>query len=73
MFQKKAETVYINAYSGHADMTDLDNFLCSRKDLQKLILVHGELDQMQPLANRVQNVCEGLEIIIPERDQVIEV
>ena len=73
MYQKKAETVYINAYSGHADMTDLDNFICSTKGVKKLILVHGEIDQMQPLADRVKNVCEGIEIIIPERDEEIEV
>jgi metallo-beta-lactamase family protein len=73
MYQKKAETVYINAYSGHADMTDLDNFICSTKGVKKLIFVHGEEDQMQPLADRVSKVCEGIEIIMPERDEEIEV
>jgi len=73
MYQKKAETVYINAYSGHADMTDLDNFICSTKGVKKLIFVHGEEEQMQPLADRVSNICEGIEIIMPERDEVIEV
>lgn len=72
MYQKKAETVYINAYSGHADMTDLDNFICSAKGIQKLILVHGELEQMQPLAERVKHVCPGIDILMPERDEVID-
>ena len=73
MYQKKADMVYINAYSGHADMTDLDNFICSTEGLKTLILVHGEEDQMQPLAERVAKKYAGLEIIMPERDDVIEV
>jgi Cft2 family RNA processing exonuclease len=54
-------------------MTDLDNFICSTKGVKKLIFVHGEEDQMQPLADRVSKVCEGIEIIMPERDEEIEV
>ena len=73
MYRKNAEVVYINAYSGHADMTDLDNYICAVKDLQQLILVHGELDQMHPLADRVSHVCAHLQIHMPERDAVIEV
>ena len=73
MYQKKAEIVYINAYSGHADMTDLDNFVCSIEDLKKLILVHGEETQMLPLKERLSHVCEGLDIVMPERDEEIEI
>ena len=73
MYQKKAETVYINAYSGHADMTDLDNFVCAIDGLQKLILVHGEEEQMTPFKERLSHVCKGLDIVMPERDEVIEV
>jgi len=64
--------VYINAYSGHADMADLDSFICKVEGLQKLILVHGELVQMQPLADRLKNVCKA-EIYMPEREEEIEV
>lgn len=73
MYQKKAESVYINAYSGHADMTDLDNFICSTEGVKTLILVHGEEEQMLPLKERVSHVCEGLEILMPEKDEIIEV
>lgn len=73
MYKKKAETVYINAYSGHADMADLDNYVLGIEGLQKVILVHGELDQMEPFAERLKHVNNDLEVIIPERDQEIEV
>jgi metallo-beta-lactamase family protein len=71
-YQKKAETVYINAYSGHADMADLDSFVCKVEGLKKLILVHGESTQMEPFAGRLKHVCEA-EIFMPERDQEIEI
>jgi len=73
IYQKKAETVYINAYSGHADMSDLDNLVCSTKGVKKVILVHGEEAQMKPFAERIKNVCKDIEVIMPERDQEIEV
>ncbi len=73
MYKKNAETVYINAYSGHADMADLDHFVCSIEGLKKLILVHGEEQQMDPFAARVAQACPGLEVIKPEREQVIEI
>ncbi len=62
---------YINAYSGHADMADLDGFVCAVQGLQKLILVHGESEQMQPFADRVSHVCGGTEVLMPEREQII--
>lgn len=72
-YRKKAETVYINAYSGHADMADLDNFVCSIEGLKKVILVHGELDQMEPFAERIRHVKSDIDVIMPERDDEIEV
>ena len=71
MYQKKAETFYINAYSGHADMADLDSFVCNIEGLKKLILVHGELEQMEPFAERLNHVCDA-EIVMPERGQSID-
>ena len=73
VYEKKAKTVYINAYSGHADMADLDNFVCSVKDLKKVILVHGEIEQMKPFAERLQHVRGDLGISLPERGEEIEV
>ncbi|MCA9370695.1 MAG: MBL fold metallo-hydrolase [Candidatus Peregrinibacteria bacterium] len=71
MYKKKAETVYINAYSGHADMADLDHYVCSIKGLKTLILVHGEETQMQPFADRMKQACSGIHILMPERDEEI--
>ncbi|OGJ54720.1 hypothetical protein A3D11_01365 [Candidatus Peribacteria bacterium RIFCSPHIGHO2_02_FULL_49_16] len=69
MYQKKAEVTSINAYSGHADMHNLDGFVKSIEGLKKLILVHGELRQMEPFSRRMKDI----RVIMPKRDEVIEV
>jgi metallo-beta-lactamase family protein len=70
-FEKEAEVVSIDAYSGHADMADLDNFVLKVEGLKRLILVHGEMHQMEPFATRLKVVRPGLEIMIPDREEVI--
>jgi metallo-beta-lactamase family protein len=69
-YAKKAETLYINAYSGHADMDDLDEFVNSVKELKKLVLVHGEKEQMAIFAERLSKTIKA-EIVMPERGEEI--
>lgn len=73
MYAKKAETHYINAYSGHADKNDLDHFVLNTESVQKLILVHGEPTQMEPFAERIRHAREGMVVLIPEREEAMEV
>lgn len=70
-YPKKAEVVYIDAYSGHADMADLDHYVMEVEDLQKLILVHGEPAQMDPFAERMRR-AKGVEVMTPERGEQID-
>jgi len=70
-YRKRAETFYINAYSGHADKDDLDGYVQAVEGLKKLILVHGELDQMEPFAERTKSARSDVEVLMPERDQEI--
>jgi metallo-beta-lactamase family protein len=71
-YQKKAETVYINAYSGHADMRDLDNFFSSVERVKKIFLVHGEEKGMAALAERTGRARPGVEVRMPERGAVYD-
>ena len=71
-YQKKAEIMYINAYSGHADMKDLDLFLASTKEVKKVFLVHGEEEGMQALAKRTHKML-GIEVRMPERGQAEDI
>jgi len=72
-YVKKAETVYIDAYSGHGDMDDLDNFVTSIEGLKKVMLVHGELDQMQPFADRIKAANSNINVVMPEKEEVVEI
>lgn len=73
MYRKKAQVQYIDAYSGHADMDDLDRFVGSIDGLKHVILVHGQLEQMEPFADRLSLAHPGMRVDIPEREQVLEV
>ena len=70
MYPKKAEIVSIDAYSGHADQDDLDQYVAAVEGLKKVILVHGELEQMQPFAERL-NEKLGVDVILPKREEEI--
>lgn len=70
MYQKRAKIVQIDAYSGHADMVDLDAYVLAVKDLKKVILVHGEIDQMEPFGKRMHDQ-KGVDIVIPTREEEI--
>ncbi|MDD5074590.1 MAG: MBL fold metallo-hydrolase [Candidatus Peribacteraceae bacterium] len=71
MYRKRAEIVSINAYSGHADRKDLDTYILGVDGLQKLILVHGEIDQMEALAARVVQTRPKVTIVQPEKEQEV--
>lgn len=70
--QKKAEIVYIDAYSGHADAQDLDAFLSAMTGLSTIVLVHGELKQMMPFATRIQTAHPSVSVKTPARHDIIE-
>lgn len=72
MYRKKAEIVSIAAYSGHADMADLDRFILDTGGVQTLILVHGEVEQMDPLAGRITHLRPQLKIVRPAREEVVQ-
>lgn len=71
-YKKRAEIAHIDAYSGHADMDDLDRYVLGIEGLKKVILVHGELEQMKPFTERLHAARPGLTVQMPEREEVIE-
>lgn len=48
-YRLKAEVEVMNAFSGHADRSDLLEYITAIKDLKKVYLVHGEETQSQSL------------------------
>jgi len=72
IIKKKAETVYINAYSGHADKDDLDRLIQNIPKLKKLFLVHGEERAMFALAERTA-VAMPVDTEMPERTKEYQI
>lgn len=70
--RKKAEIVYINAYSGHADKNDLDRLIQGVPRLKKLFLVHGEERAMFALAERTA-IAMPVDVEMPERAKQIDI
>lgn len=54
MYKVNAEVVVLEAFSAHADMFDLDEYIKPIVGLKKIMLVHGERDQSEPFAERVR-------------------
>ncbi len=68
----RAEVAKLNELSGHADQRELVNWVRPMaKGLKKIFLVHGEPSQSAALA-KVLKAEFGIETVIPERGQTVE-
>ena len=68
----KAKVIPIESYSAHADQPKLLKWVSAIKDVQKIILVHGEDESKKVLAEKIKEVS-GANVEIPAADQIIEV
>jgi metallo-beta-lactamase family protein len=69
-YPKRAQVIQIDVYSGHGDMDDLDGYVCAVEGLKKVVLVHGELNQMEPFGQRLI-AKKGVEVLMPKREEEI--
>ncbi len=71
-YQVNAEVVQIHGFSGHADQTELLQMLAPRaEDATRLVLVHGEPDQAQVLAQKARGLGFR-EVVIGRRGDHLE-
>ena len=54
IYKVNAEVVILESFSAHADMNDLDDYIKKIAGLKKVMLVHGEPDQSEPMAKRLK-------------------
>jgi metallo-beta-lactamase family protein len=73
MYRKRAEVIPINAYSGHADMNDLDAYIRHAEGLKNIVLVHGEGEGMREFANRISSIHPGVHCTMPGMGEMVEV
>ncbi|MFH0821082.1 MAG: MBL fold metallo-hydrolase [Candidatus Peregrinibacteria bacterium] len=66
MYKVNAEVVILEAFSAHADMDDLDEYLSHIEGVKKILLVHGEQDQSRELATRLEKTLKGVKAIVME-------
>ncbi len=67
MYMLKSEVVVLEAFSAHADMNDLDNYVKSIKGLKKVLLVHGEEDQSSAFAERIKEYSDAdVTVMMPQ-------
>jgi metallo-beta-lactamase family protein len=63
----RAEVAIINELSGHADQQELIAWIKPHaKALKRVFLVHGEVEQSQPLAALIRETY-GIDVVIPDR------
>lgn len=72
MLKVNAEVVVLEAFSAHADMNDLDNYVKSIKGLKKVMMVHGEEDQSRIFAERVKKMKKGVGVEVMEPGKTIQ-
>ncbi len=73
MYRKRAKIVSVDAYSGHADCDDLDKYVGAVQGVKTIVLVHGDILQMQPFAERITKNIPGCSVLMPKREDVIEI
>lgn len=72
-YSKKAEIVYVDAYSGHADCDDLDAFVKSVEGVQTIILIHGEEEGMHAFRDRIHAAYPTMTVHEPAVEEAIEI
>ena len=71
-YHLKAEVEVMNAFSGHADRSDLLEYITNIKDLKKVFLVHGE--ETQSLSLRDFLMESGIPAVeVPGRGEVFNI
>lgn len=71
-FNLRAEVVVMDAFSGHADRSDLLNYISKIENLKRIFLVHGEEEQSLKFRNVLKESGYD-DVVIPGRGETYEV
>ena len=75
MHKVNAGIVVLNSFSAHAGQDELVNYIASadQKQLQKIFLVHGEIEQIEKLSSKLKETGIKKEIYMPVRGEKAEI
>jgi metallo-beta-lactamase family protein len=68
-YELNAEVVVINAFSGHADANELNDFVTACLPLKRVFLVHADEEQAQAFSDNLKQ--QGLSVYTPYKDEEI--
>jgi metallo-beta-lactamase family protein len=69
----RAEIASIDAFSGHADRSELTDYVKSLTgDIRKVTVIHGEEEQSLAFAGTLRELKPRAEVIVPEPGQIVE-
>lgn len=71
-YRVRAEVAVVDAFSGHADRSDLIDFVSHVKGLKQTFLVHGEESQGLTFKDILGEIRPEVDITVPSRGQVID-
>jgi metallo-beta-lactamase family protein len=73
-YNVKAEVIVINSLSAHADSNELTNYCAefNREKMQNIFIVHGDFDQQEKFAGRLNSIGFN-KITIPSHGDVFEI
>lgn len=70
-YKVNAEIVKMDAFSGHADRSDLIDFVQNVKGLKKIFIVHGEEKQSETFASHLREL--GFDAYVPKFAEEVEI
>jgi len=71
-YRVRADIFTIDAFSAHADRSDLIDYIHKVEGVKKLFLVHGEEDQQLKLEAALEENGHK-DIYIPEHEEIVEI
>ena len=71
-YRVRAEVAVVDAFSGHADRSDLIDFVSHMKGLKEAFLVHGEESQGLTFKDILGEIRPEVDITVPNRGQVVK-
>lgn len=71
-YRVRAEVAVVDAFSGHADRSDLIDFISEIKGLKQAFLVHGEESQGLTFKDILGEIRPEVDITVPRRGQIID-
>ena len=73
-YHVKAQVASIDSFSGHADRTELRNYLQKISgNLRQIFVIHGEESQSLALAETLRGLKPAAQVLVPEPGQMVEV